>query len=54
MGRGEGEAVEVDRDGSGVPFADVEDLVHGEVGEALFLPRCRPSDFHKKQRIGAA
>lgn len=55
VGRGrKGEAVEVDWDGCGVPFANVEDLIHGEVGEALLLARCRPSDFDKKKRIGAA
>lgn len=54
VGRGEGEGVEADRDGCGVPFAYVKDLVHDEVGEALLLPRCRPSNFDKKKRIGAA
>ena len=53
-GRGEGKAVEVDWDGRGVPFADVGDLVHGEVEEALLLTRCRPSNFDEKKRIGAA
>ena len=40
MGRGgEGEAVEVDRDGRGVPFADMKNLIHGEVVEsAAFAP----------------
>ena len=28
VGRGEGEAVEVDWDGRGVPFADVDDQEH--------------------------
>ena len=55
MSRGrKGEAVEVDWDGRGIPFADADDLVHGEVEEALLLPRCRPSDFDEKKRIGAA
>ena len=55
MGRGgEGEAIEADWDGRVVPFADVENLVHGEVGEALLLPCCRPGDFDEKKRIGAA
>ena len=49
-----GEAVEVDRDGRGVPFADVDDLVHSEIGEALLLARRRPGNFDKKKRIGAA
>ena len=31
MGRGEGEAVEVDWDRRGVSFADADDLVHGEL-----------------------
>ena len=54
VGRGEGEAVEVDWDRRGVPLADVDDLVHSEVGEALLLPCRRPGDFDKKKRIGAA
>ena len=55
MGRGgEGEAVEANWDGCGVSFADVDDLVHGEVGEALLLPCRRPSNFDEKKRIGVA
>ena len=54
MDRGEGEAVEVNRDGRGGPFADADDLVHGEVGKALLVPCCRPGNFDEKKRIGAA
>ncbi|MCY3667890.1 MAG: hypothetical protein OXH81_19680 [Gemmatimonadetes bacterium] len=54
MGRGEGEAVEVDWDRRGGPLADVEDLVHGEVVEALFLSNRWPGNFDEKKRIGAA
>ena len=54
MDRREGEAVEVDWDGRGVSLADADDLVHGEVGEALLLPCCRPGNFDEKKRIGAA